>query len=130
MGNAILALGDSEYFSGLQRLLELPNAIGRKALRVLDEIEGTQQATTNSANKELVSNKSLALFKELGVYDGAYEILHQNTEYGVRLALAMDGDLSPLQYNQFLEELDELAVRANTWLDDVDHALQTRLVAN
>jgi hypothetical protein len=55
-----------EMLQTLQRVLELPNAVGRKALRMLDEYEGTDSGIENSADKKLVGNASMRLFEELG----------------------------------------------------------------
>jgi len=122
----VVTYESAEYFKGLQRLLELPLAVGRKALMAIDEIEGTSAATTDSANKHVVAERSLALFAEMGVEGTAKKILDYDTYYNEELkevlqTLNLDG------YTHFLEELDELALEVSPWLDAVHDAISRRI---
>lgn len=121
-----VTFNNEEYFKGLQRLLELPLAIGRKALMVIDEIEGTSVATTDSANKHVVTERVLTLFEEMGVEGTAKKILDYDSYYNDELEEVirtrhLDG------YTHFLEELDELALEASPWLDELHEAIDGRV---
>jgi hypothetical protein len=127
IGQLIASPGGSEDYKGFQRLLELPVAIGRKALMVIDEVEGSRQGTTNSADKKLVLERALALFEELGANEVARLILQHDKWYDEELAEALESGMPERGYSGFLEELDGLALKASPWLDELDTALQRRL---
>lgn len=115
-----------EHAKAMQRILELPLAVGRKALRAIDEIEGSTTATTDSANKSLVAERSLALFSELGVDGAARRILEFNGYYDEELEWAMSTKRTH-GYAKFFEELDALTPEASQWLDALYVSVQGRL---
>jgi predicted nucleotidyltransferase len=122
------AFTTEEHNKHLQRLLELPLAIGRKALMAIDEVEGTHNATEDSANKGLVTARSLALFEELGVSETAEKIMEYDGYYNEELEEVMITKRM-YRYESFLEELVELAPEASRWLDALYMASQVRFAS-
>lgn len=117
----------SERLKGLQRMLELPAAIGRKALRLIDEVEGTQRSSANSADKVAVMSAASKLYEEMGVGDGASWIRQLDNAYEGYLSEAISGTVSEANYNAFLDDVIEQMPQSVAWLDEVDSAIQNRL---
>lgn len=126
--NTVLTSHDEpEYLNAAQRMLELPLAIGRKALLVIDEIEGTHMAVENSADKPAVSKSALLLYEELGVAETALELRQLDSVYTTILERTITGEVSLSRYDQFISNLAKTARKASRWLDELDVALQHRL---
>jgi len=116
-----------ELYKGLQRILELPLAIGRKTLRVLDEMNGTQAATADSANKNIIVPSSLELFDSFGLADVPRTIIELDRSYSEVLKGMLNGTTIEIEYADILREIQSEGGRASEWLDAVDDALVTRL---
>lgn len=114
---------DHEYYKGLQRILELPLAVGRKALRTLDEINGTSYATSDSANKMRITPLSLELFDFYGIGALPRRVVELDRAYTQTLQNAIANGVNEHEYCQSIEEIDSLGVELSGWLDDFDDAL-------
>jgi hypothetical protein len=112
-----------DHYKSLQRILELPLAIGRKTLRVLDELNGTQTATADSANKKRIVPASLELFDSLGLDGLPRSILELDYEYTEALGGAIEGTVSDSDYSELLREIQARGGKASEWLDELDDAL-------
>lgn len=114
------------YHIGLQRVLELPLAVGRKALQVLDDIEGTERATADSANKSKITPASLALFESLGLDEVPRELLDLNKAYTQVLEDFLQSSATEAQYADVLAEIASKGLDANVWLDLLDAQLEAK----
>lgn len=115
-----------DYYKGLQRVLELPLAIGRKALKVADELEHTSLAMSDSANRSKVTPAALKLFNDAKLGDLPSSIIQLNIDYTDLLALAIKGKVDEQEYQTFLKEVALHGIEASTWLDDLDEYLGER----
>ncbi len=113
----------ADYYKGLQRILELPLAIGRKALLVLDELSDTQLATADSANKSRIIPASLDLFDSFGLGDTPRAVIQLDRIYSDTLRNTLEGSVSYREYNEVLTEIGVHGEYASRWLDSFDEAL-------
>ncbi len=114
-----------DQYKGLQRILELPLAIGRKTLRVLDEMNGTQAGTSDSANKKVIVPASLALFDSFGLDEVPRSIIELDREYSEMLKDMLEGNETEINYVELLGEIQFQGGKASEWLDKLDDALAT-----
>ncbi len=112
-----------DMYKGLQRILELPLAIGRKALRVLDEMNGTQAATSDSANKSVIVPASLELFDSFGLEDVPGTIIKLDRKYSEVLKGTIEGSITELEYTALIDEIQSQGGKVSEWLDEFDDAL-------
>jgi len=56
-------------------MLELPCAVGRRALQVVAEIDGSPEPPIRSVDKKLVKAKARALFERYGLVYGFDELV-------------------------------------------------------
>lgn len=115
--------GNNDYYKGLQRILELPLAVGRKTLRTVDEIEATHLAISDSANKNKITPASLELFDALGLGFTPKTLLQLNSDYNLALADSLSGKLSEEEYTAILQEISKAGIDASYWLDELDVTL-------
>lgn len=106
-----------KHFEALQRTLELPLAIGRKALRALDEVRETTFATSDSANRSRIMPHVLELFDQLEVGTTARELLELGRLYKQCLPAVLDGSATEKDYVAMLAEIRAISKDANEWLD-------------
>lgn len=109
-----------DYYKGLQRVLELPLAIGRKALRVIDELDHTNLAMSDSANKSKITPAALKLFNDAKLGDVPSSIIRLNADYTHLLAQAIEGDVDEREYQNILDKIALHGIEASTWLDALD----------
>ncbi len=127
----MLSATDTERLEDIQRMLELPSAIGRKALAVIDEVEGSERAIANSADKLSILDPVMDLFEELGVKAGARRIKDLNDAYDDLLQRWLAGEINYFTYDGFVfGDTFHGAIDASRWLDELDRALQQRLGKN
>jgi len=117
-----------EQYKGLQRILELPLAIGRKTLRVLDEMNGTQEATSDSANKKVIVPASLGLFDSFGLDAVPRSIIELDREYSILLKAILEGNETDKNYRDLLDEIQSQGGKASEWLDELDDALSASFI--
>lgn len=116
-----------EILHALQRTLELPNAVGRKALRAVDEMEGTNRSIENSADKKLVGNASIELFSELGTESHALALLEADRQYNEVIAAVLSGEMNETEYAKVLHGLGEKVVPSIGWIIRTYEALEKRI---
>ncbi len=116
-----------DYLKGLQRTLELPLAIGRKALRALDEVNGTSFGITDSANRALITPAVLELFENLELDDTAKMLLDLDGAYSELLAAAIDGSVTEKEYQSMIAEIRTRVSDASEWLDKLSVTLNQKL---
>lgn len=109
-----------DYYKGLQRTLELPLAIGRKTLRVLDELNQTHFAVSDSANKGKLEPACMQLFNDVGLGEVPYSIMQLNRAYTEVLIESINGNVDKEEYSTFLLKISEAGMMASKWLDDLD----------
>lgn len=114
---------DNEYYKGLQRILELPLAIGRKALRTLDEINGTAYATSDSANKLRITPLSLELFDSYGLGVLPRRVIECDRAYTQLLQDAIVNGVKKSEYLQSIQNIESVGIELSGWLDDFDDVL-------
>lgn len=122
VATGLLGEGPDRY-KGLQRILELPLAIGRKTLRVLDEVHGSHYATADSANKACVTPAALTLFDAFGLGETPRAIIRLDRWYSNTLLETLAGAASDDEYRQVLAEITAHGRYAGEWLDRLDEAL-------
>lgn len=109
-----------DYYKALQRVLELPLAIGRKALRATNELDHTHSVMSDSANKSKITPAALHLFNDAKLGDVPNSILHLNADYTELLTQAINEEVNEQEYQIFLDEIALLGMKASTWLDALD----------
>lgn len=125
--NKVFSMVGAEV-NDIQRMLELPVAIGRKALAVLDEIEGSERAVANSADRSSIIDSVMGLFAELGVEAGAKRIKDLDDTYTELLRKWLAREVDYFEYEKFVfGDTYAGAIDASQWLDQLDQALQRRL---
>lgn len=112
-----------KHFEALQRTLELPLAIGRKALHALDEVNGTSCATSDSANRAAITPLVIELFTHHDVEKTPQSLLELGKEYKQCLVDVLDGTASETDYLHILAEIRARSAEANSWLDQVHEIL-------
>ena len=115
-----------EHHKGLQKILELPLAVGRKTLRALDELEGTHFATSDSANKERITPASMELFDTLGLANTPQSLIELSQHYNLALSNVLSGELSQQEYEVVLKRIATAGIDATNWLDKLDTVITDR----
>lgn len=108
---------------GIQRMLELPNAIGRKVLQTLAEEQEAPEFQIRSVDKNQVMKKALRLFVELGVDRGYLTLVGANAEYSELLESAVDGLVTRREYEDEIRRLHASLPQAIQWVDQVQDAV-------
>jgi hypothetical protein len=120
---------------GLQRMLELPAAVGRKVVQALVEVGDTDEPLGNSADKLAVIQKARKVmgqelvvprFKELiiSMFD---ELVRSNADYDELLDAALNDDVSKTEYESEIIGLFNNLPMAIEWLNYVELAILPRL---
>lgn len=108
---------------GLQRMLELPVAIGRKAVLAMAEVSGEQETITNSADKMHIVTTAGMLLEIFGLDDHFYKLVQADREYTGVLLEAVEGRLDKDTYEEFLCDLHEMLPHTMFWIYQVAEAL-------
>lgn len=116
-----------EFFKGLQRILELPLAIGRKALRAYNEVNGTSKRFADSANRTYITPAVLAFFEELALDAVPQNLLALDQQYSKVLDDILAGAATDKDYTAVLAEIRARGGEASVWLDQIDIALKVLL---
>jgi hypothetical protein len=75
-------LNNRDFLHGLQRMLELPVAIGRKVVQALAEVSPDMiEKLGSSSDKENVRERSRAIFQAVGAAEAFDELSDKNSEY-------------------------------------------------
>lgn len=108
---------------GLQRMLELPSAIGRKALQALTEIGLMPKVVEKSADKVAVLSKSRQLMEDYGLLDGFDRLVRVNQSYDDLLADTLKGRVDQNSYEDGIKSLHAELPNAINWIEEVELAL-------
>ena len=109
---------------GLQRMLELPVALGRKILQATAEVSevppDTVEAVEKSADKPLILDESRKLFADHGVDSGFEDLIASNRDYNAVLGRALTGSVGEIAYNDVIKSLHAKLPQAIAWLETVE----------
>ena len=119
---------DAERYKYLARILELPLAVGRKALRANDEAHGTDISDFNTAEKTKLARRALELFAFVGLDEVPQGILSLDHTYSATLDQMMAEEITESDYAEVIEEIAATAARASQWLDDFEIAFREQVV--
>lgn len=117
----------AERTKGMQRTLELPLAVGRKTIRVLETIEGQRFFTGNTADKSLLSSSVLDLYTQHGLDEVPRATLELDKRYTAVLKAALNGEATLAEYLGVLRDIEAMANESYAWLDDFDQAIGEQL---
>ena len=120
---------ETKKLEHMQRLLDLPLAIGRKVVRAVDEVEGTHRLTDDTANKSSVREAAMDLFEEHGISEVPSMLIDLNAVYDHVLDYALSGDINHRTYDDFLRDVASRAPAVMEWLRMVDREIGDRLGA-
>jgi hypothetical protein len=104
---------------GLQRMLELPQAIGRKTLQALVEVNVLGEAVERSADKAAVLDKSRSLFEHYGLASGFDILVEANKDYDELLDEAMEGSIYRETYEDMIQSLYSRLPDAVIWVEQL-----------
>ena len=114
MKSELQAINDN----GLQRMLELPNSIGRKVLQGLHTV-GYPEYNGDASDKLTVFEQSELLFAHNGLSEGFYELVSANDDYTDLLQATVDGMVSQKAYDNRVAELKAKMPLSIEWLRQV-----------
>lgn len=106
--------------TGIQRMLELPVAIGRKALQAYADVDPESVAVEKSADKRAVLDAAETLMTRFGLEEGFEDIQEMNRTYELLLDEAMLGNIGLTGYNEVLNDLHSQLPHALIWIDQVE----------
>jgi|GEM_PF-2272689 len=104
---------------GLQRMLELPCAIGRKALQVVAETYDSPETPIRSVDKKLVVLQARELFGKYDLVDGFDQLLANDRNYNEILEQALRGDIDQTEYEDFIRDLHNRLPDAIGWINSI-----------
>jgi hypothetical protein len=115
---------------GLQRMLELPMAIGRKTLQALADVNYIDNAVDETANKRLVLQQSHSVFSDLGLDRHYTRLGVANMRYDIALKSAIDHrmEVNGRPYKETLEALHGLLPETVRWLEDIEQVVLPILI--
>lgn len=113
--------------NGIQRMLELPPAVGRKALQALAEIGYIDEAIDKSADKTAVLARTRSFLVDEGVEEGFDQLMQLDRAYYDLLTQTLKGGVTKETYNEEIEGLHAQMPVAITWLDNVEQILLPKL---
>jgi len=119
ISNEPLSLRDN----GIQRMLELPIALGRKTLQAMDEHHLADPAPENSADKRLIIDRSRDLFMAYDTVDGFDQLIGLNRDYEQLLAEAIAGDIRQPEYESTVGKLHGHLPDAIKWIEQVEKSI-------
>lgn len=111
---------------GLQRMLELPVAVGRKALQALAETGHIDAAVKKTADKKQVMRSFIPLLDEINLKGEAKRLVDANNLYNMMLDKAVDGG-SEFEYNNGLRVIHSYLPKAIEWVEKLEDFLLPEL---
>ena len=108
---------------GIQRMLELPLAVGRKAMQALSEVGVIDEAVEQSADKRAVLTASRSLFEEYDLASGFSVLVSNNTEYEDLLDAAIAGEVNKATYEGMLKSFHKRLPGAVIWIERIANTL-------
>src|SRR5665213_1540234 len=112
---------------GLQRMLELPPAVGRKTLQALAETGIIDEAVERSADKAAVLTASRSLFEQHGLAQGFDVLVSTNKDYDDLLDETLAGDVDKDTYEDMLRNLHSRLPDAIIWIEQIAKILVPKL---
>lgn len=100
--------------NGLQRMLELPNSLGRKTLQVLS-IAGHLEEAAEASEKTAIFQQSDELFRRYDLHEGFRDLANANDMYTELLREAIDGQVDKQTYDDVLVGLHDKMPAAIEW---------------
>lgn len=113
---------------GLQRMLELPVAVGRKVLQAWSEVNDSKPANTDLGhNKRVLHQEARKLFTAYDL-DRVYDhLVSSNCLYDKVLKDATEGGINRAVYEGYLRDLHNELPLAIAWLENVQKELLPRI---
>mgnify|MGYP006373445921 CR=1 FL=1 len=127
LSNAYTALTPEEAIDdgGLQRMLELPTAIGRKVVHAVaenGEVEDMANAY-NGSDKLAIELATREILDQTGLSDGFNCLLNLNQGYSELVRATASDEVSRKDYNDYISLLHGSLVNAISWLDELGKEL-------
>lgn len=113
--------------SGIQRMLELPQAVGRKALHALLDNGYKLRKVRSTADKNEVLHATTALIDRQELRTGFDHLLVLDAYYNQLLDGTLAGEVSQSAYQDGLVKLHEQLPTAIRWLGDIESNLLPKL---
>ena len=113
--------------NGIQRMLELPSAVGRKVLQAFAEAGYIAEAVDKSADKTAVLAHTYALLINEGAGEGFDELVRLDGVYYDLLAETLSGSVTKETYEDEIKELHAKMPIAISWLDKLEQNLLIKL---
>lgn len=112
---------------GLQRMLELPVAVGRKALQALAETGHIPRAVEKTADKRQVIQAIRKVLKPEGLVEGFDTLLDLNVGYNDLLDEAVESGVKRSYYEDGLREIHGTLPTAISWIQKLEENLTPKL---
>lgn len=112
---------------GVQRMLELPVAVGRKALQALAETGHIPQAVEKTADKRQVIKAIRKVLRSEGLVEGFDTLLDLNMQYKDLLDTAVEDGVKQSYYEDGLRELHDSLPTAISWIQKLESNLVPKL---
>ncbi|MGD0284310.1 MAG: hypothetical protein ABSB12_01815, partial [Candidatus Saccharimonadales bacterium] len=127
--NAYISPEPMDYHDGcgLQRMLELPAAVGRKAVQALIEVGEFNGTLDNSADRYAVIHAARKIMAEELIESRFDELVRCNTDYDDILEATLNDELSKSQYESEIVGLMDKLPMAVKWLSSVEQSFLPRL---
>ena len=120
----LVSTNPTEEYKSLQRLMELPLAIGRKLVKVVEETQGTAESRLlHTADKDSVRDMSLELFADLSLDEIPRYILELDAHYSKLLAKTATGWVDQPEYQAVIDEMSGTIPVAIHWMNALDQAV-------
>lgn len=104
---------------GLQRMVELPIAIARKAIQALTEERLYSTTMGSGSDKKLIAELGHELLANFGISDEYDSLLDADARVTQMLEDAITGKISRYEYNWMISDLHAKLPGAITWLNQV-----------
>jgi hypothetical protein len=112
---------------GLQRMLELPAAVGRKAVQALIEVGEFRGSLDNTADKIAVIHAARKVMAEELIESNFDDLIRCNTYYDDLLEATLNDELSKTQYESEITGLMQKLPMAVRWLNSVEQTILPKL---
>jgi len=120
----LVSTDPSEQYMSLQRFTELPLAIGRKLIKVVEETKGAAESRLqHTADKTSVRDMSLETYDAMGLDVVPRFILELDADYTQLLKKTVTGFVDRPEYEEFIDELHGTIPLAIRWLNGLDQVL-------
>ncbi|OGL36433.1 hypothetical protein A3E49_01825 [Candidatus Saccharibacteria bacterium RIFCSPHIGHO2_12_FULL_49_19] len=110
---------------GIQRMLELPQAVGRKLLQAVieaDHVLEVPETLQRTAEKSMVLGETRKLLRDNGIGEGFEGLVVANDEYDVLLEETIKGGVDEETYHDVIRGFHANLPRAITWIEQVEQS--------